>query len=60
MKSAYAGKDITNAEVNALVGDLVTDVNKFNIGARFRPTSVVDPSKRGQALLTRHPKEDFD
>ncbi|MEK6526394.1 MAG: hypothetical protein AABZ22_05930 [Nitrospirota bacterium] len=34
MKSAYAGKGITNAEFDALVGDLVTTLNKFNIGER--------------------------
>ena len=34
MKSAYAGMGITNAEFDALVGDLVTTMNKFNVGER--------------------------
>ena len=59
MKSAYAGKGITNAEFDALVGDLVTALNKFNIGARSRPASLVDPGKRAQAFLTHHHKEDI-
>ena len=59
MKAAYAGKVIMNAEFDALVGDLVTTLNKFNIGAHSQPASVVNPNKRTQALLTRHHKEDF-
>ena len=59
MKSVYAGKSITNAEFDALVGDLVTALNKFNIGARSQLASVVDLSKRAQAFLTHHHKEDI-
>lgn len=59
MKSAYAGIGITNAEFDVLVGDLVTTLNKFNIGAHSQPASLVNPSKRTQALLTRNNKEDF-
>ncbi len=32
MKSSYTGMDITNAESDALTGDLVTSVNKFKVG----------------------------
>lgn len=59
LKSAYAGRGITNAEFDALVGDLVTTLNEFNIGAHSQPASLVDHGKRTQALLTRHHKEDF-
>jgi hypothetical protein len=43
-----------------LVGNLVTAVNKFNLGARSQPASVVDPSKSTQAFLTHHHKEDIE
>ena len=59
MKSVCADKGITNAEFEALVGDLVTALNKFNIGSRSQLASVVDLSKRGQAFLTHYHKEDF-
>ena len=34
LKSAHAGMDITTAEFNALVGDLITTLNKFTVGRR--------------------------
>lgn len=34
MKSAHAGMRITDAEFNALVGDLVRSLDKFNVPAR--------------------------
>jgi hypothetical protein len=58
MKSAYAGKDITNAKFDALVGDLVTALNKFNIGARSQLASLFDPCKSTEAFLTHHHKEE--
>ena len=34
MKFTHTGMGITNAEFDALVGDLVTTLNKFNVGKR--------------------------
>ena len=34
MKSADTGMGITNAEFDALVGDLITTLNKFKVGKR--------------------------
>ena len=34
MKSSHAGMGITGEEFDALVGDLVTTLNKFNVGER--------------------------
>jgi len=34
MKSAHKGMDITNADFDALVGDLVASLDKFKVGDR--------------------------
>jgi len=34
MKSRHTGMDITIAEFDALVGDMVTTLNKFTVGKR--------------------------
>jgi len=53
MKSAYAGMGITNAEFDALVGDLVTTMNKCKVGEReqFELLSVLSPM--GQDIVER-------
>jgi hypothetical protein len=32
MKSSYAGRGITNTKFDALVGDLLTTLNKYKVG----------------------------
>jgi curli biogenesis system outer membrane secretion channel CsgG len=34
MKSSHAGRGVTSEIFDALVGDLVTTLNKFNVGER--------------------------
>jgi hemoglobin len=48
LKSAHAGMDITNAEFNALVGDLITTLNKFTVGRREQSEllSVLSPMRQ--------------
>jgi len=48
MKSAHAGMDITNAEFDALLGDLVTIMNKFKVGEREQSEllSVLSPIRQ--------------
>lgn len=59
MKSAHAGMGITNAEFDALVGDLVTTLNKFKVGEREQSEllSVLSPHeerhRRGPIITIR-------
>jgi hypothetical protein len=48
MKSRHAGMDITHAEFNALVGDLVTTLKKCKVGERrqFELLSVSSPMRQ--------------
>ena len=48
MKSTHAGMGITNAEFDALVGDLVAALNKFKVGEREKNEllSVLGPMRK--------------
>jgi hemoglobin len=48
MKSAHTGMVITNAELEALVGDLVTALKQSKVGEReqFELLSVVSPMRQ--------------
>ena len=53
MKSAHAGMDITHAVFDALVGDLVTTLNKFTVGTREQSELLSVLSSMGQDIVER-------